>query len=243
MTDPKTLSQSKVFDRFVCRHARPGTIRGDPLMPRHPMLVWKLPWNGHAVMVRLHPFTVSRRDGIVGETQPVEIQIDPESKRTGLPVSGFSYLPKSHALDAACVEKTPRQKGGSWPMLDFKAMGRGPHGRPSVNRFGVPVRHLMAGQSVKRSRTGDIVHATVRSEKNHGNHVGRVTVRASRRFNIRTPSGNVQGVSHRHCRIVQRGDGHGYDTLRQKETETMHGTLAPAFLRAQRDRKSCESER
>lgn len=69
----------------------------------------------------------------------------------------------------------------------------------------------------------------------------RVTVQASRSFNILAPGGTVHGILHRHCRIVRRGDV--YDSLRQKETETMHGTLVSAFLPALTDGISRESER
>lgn len=39
---------------------------------------------------------------------------------------------------------------------------------------------------------------------------GRVAVRATGSFNIQTPTGAVQGISHKHCRIVARADGYGY---------------------------------
>ena len=73
---------------------------------------------------------------------------------------------------------------------------------------GFPVGHLMAGTSVRGFRTGDIVRAVVPSGKRRGVHSGRVAVRASGSFNVQTAGGTVQGVSHRHCRIVQRGDGY-----------------------------------
>ena len=41
-------------------------------------------------------------------------------------------------------------------------------------------------------------------------HLGRVAVRASRRFNIQAASGLAQGIGPSHCRILQRGDGYGY---------------------------------
>lgn len=41
-------------------------------------------------------------------------------------------------------------------------------------------------------------------------HTGRVAARASANFNIQTPRGVIQGISHRHCTRVQRADGYGY---------------------------------
>lgn len=35
-------------------------------------------------------------------------------------------------------------------------------------------------------------------------------LQASGSFNIQTAAGVVQGIGHRHCRILQRGDGYGY---------------------------------
>lgn len=106
---------------------------------------------------------------------------------------------------------------------------------------GFPAGHLMAGKSVRGFRKGDIVRAVVPSGKRRGVHSGRVAVRASGLYNVQTAGGTVQGVSHRHCRIVQRGGGYGYrlDTTRKKETATMHGTQGTAFLPFPKDRVSC----
>jgi hypothetical protein len=40
-----------------------------------------------------------------------------------------------------------------------------------------------------------------------------VAVRASGSFNIQTSAGLVQGVSHRYCTVVQRGNGYGYSLV------------------------------
>ena len=42
-------------------------------------------------------------------------------------------------------------------------------------------------------------------------YIGRVSVRTSGSFNIKTANGTVQGISHRHCRLFQRADGYGYE--------------------------------
>ncbi len=173
-------------------------------------------------------------------------------RRTGLPVTGASGgrtkfnrrrlgIPKSHALDAACVGETPALRGWRQPVLAIRAMGRGAYARTRVNRSGFPVGHLMAAKSVRGFRTGDIVRATVPSGKRRGVHVGRVAVRRTGSFNVRTAHGTVQGISHRHCRVVQRADGYGYvlETPWKEETTTMHGTREPAFLPAPKDGVSC----
>jgi hypothetical protein len=65
-------------------------------------------------------------------------------------------------------------------------------------------RHI---QSVKALRTGDIVSADVPKV---GSHTGRVAVRVSGSFNIQTAKGVIEGISHRHCSIIQRSDGYAY---------------------------------
>jgi len=68
----------------------------------------------------------------------------------------------------------------------------------------------MRTKSVKGFRTGDLVRASVTRGKKIGEYIGRVAVRATGSFNIQTVDAVVQGISHKYCRIVQRGDGYGY---------------------------------
>ncbi len=49
--------------------------------------------------------------------------------------------------------------------------------------------------------------------KNAGTHTGRVAVRASGSFYITTRDGVVQGISHKHCKQLQRSDGYGYNLV------------------------------
>jgi hypothetical protein len=46
--------------------------------------------------------------------------------------------------------------------------------------------------------------------KKTGTYLGRVAVRASGSFNVQTPTGVVQGINVRHCRLVHRSDGYSY---------------------------------
>ncbi|MFN7695138.1 MAG: hypothetical protein ACK5O3_13970, partial [Burkholderiales bacterium] len=48
------------------------------------------------------------------------------------------------------------------------------------------------------------------TSKKAGVHTGRVAVRATGSFNIQTPAGVVQGISHKHCVVLMRGDGYSY---------------------------------
>lgn len=142
-------------------------------------------------------------------------------KATGLPVETSSGgrtkfnrqrlgLPKTHALDAACVGQLDALSGWQRPSLAIKATGRGSDRRTRLDRFGFPRGYLMRQKHVHGFQTGDRVIARVPIGKKAGVHVGRVAVRASGSFNIQTATGVIQGISHRHCSVLQRADGYGY---------------------------------
>ena len=100
------------------------------------------------------------------------------------------------------------------PTLTLKATGRGSYQRTRLNKFGFPRGYLMRSKRVHGFGTGDMVRADVPSGLKAGVHVGRVAVRASGSFNIQShqdgKSVGIQGISHKHCRVIQRSDGYGY---------------------------------
>jgi hypothetical protein len=119
-------------------------------------------------------------------------------------------IPKTHALDAACVGPVTAITHWNVPTLTVRATGRGSYQRTRLNRFGFPRGYLMRQKQVQGFQTGDRVQAQVPSGKKAGTYQGRVAIRATGRFNIQTRQGVVQGISHRHCRLLQRADGYGY---------------------------------
>lgn len=130
---------------------------------------------------------------------------------------------KTHALDAACVGTVHDVQGVNAPVLRVTCSGRGSHCRTRLDRYGFPRGYLMREKSVKGFRTGDMVKATVTSGKKVGVHVGRVAVRATGSFNIQTSSGVVQGIGHKHCRMLMRGDGYTYShPPSQQQTTRLH---------------------
>lgn len=142
-------------------------------------------------------------------------------KKTGLPVELASGgrtkfnrvrlgIPKQHALDAACVGQVTIVTDWHRPLLTIKCTGRGSYQRTRMDRFGFPRSYLMRSKSVHGFVTGDLVRAEVPSGTKAGLLWGRVAVRASGSFNIQTSTITVQGISYRHCTLVQRGDGYGY---------------------------------
>jgi hypothetical protein len=45
--------------------------------------------------------------------------------------------------------------------------------------------------------------------KKQGTNLGRVSVRETGSFNLKTSTATVEGISHRYCRLIQLGDGYG----------------------------------
>ena len=120
-------------------------------------------------------------------------------------------IPKTHALDAACVGEVVAVLGWQRPSLQIKCTGRGSYQRTRLDKYGFPRGYLMRSKDVRGFRTGDLVRAEVpANSKKAGCHVGRVAVRASGSFNIQTGHAVVQGIAHRHCQLIQRADGYGY---------------------------------
>lgn len=120
-------------------------------------------------------------------------------------------VPKTHALDAACVGEITTLTNWKLPTLRIKCTGRGSYQRTRLNKYGFPRGYLLRAKAVRGFQTGDLVRATVPpTSKKAGTYVGRVAIRATGSFNIQTINELVQGVSHKHCERLQRNDGYGY---------------------------------
>ena len=140
---------------------------------------------------------------------------------TGLPVEASSGgrtkfnrsrlgIPKTHALDAACVGEVEVLTGWQVPTLEIKATGRGDYCRTKWTKFGFPRGYCMRTKHVHGFRTGDMVRAEVPKGARKGIHQGRVAVARKGQFTV----GGVKDVGWQWCRLLQRGDGYGY-TLRE----------------------------
>jgi hypothetical protein len=146
-------------------------------------------------------------------------------KATGLQVEAWSGgrtkynrcrigIPKTHALDAACVGRIETLSGWQIPTLGIRAMGRGAYCRTRLDAYGFPRGYCTRQKVVRGFQTGDMVRACVPSGKKVGTHIGRVAVRAAGSFNVQTPTGVVQGINAKHCTILHRGDGYSYQGSR-----------------------------
>lgn len=123
-------------------------------------------------------------------------------------------IPKTHALDAACVGTTGAVTDWQKPTMIIKATGRGSYQRTRLDKYGFPRGYLTRQKRIKGFQTGDMVKANITKGKKVGVHTGRVAIRATGSFNIQTSDGVVQGVSHRYCTVIQRADGYGYSWLK-----------------------------
>ncbi len=129
--------------------------------------------------------------------------------RTKFNRSAFG-VPKTHALDAACVGALAVVTDWIKPILSISCTGRGSYQRTRLDRYGFPRGYSTRAKRVHGFQTGDLVRADVPVGKKAGTYVGRVAMRATGYFNIQRAGKVVQGVAHRHCRLVQRSDGYGY---------------------------------
>jgi 5-methylcytosine-specific restriction endonuclease McrA len=120
--------------------------------------------------------------------------------------------PKDHWIDAACVG----EKGqcvfipSTLRPLIVKACGRGSRQMCRVDRFGFPRTRSKQKKVIFGFKTGDLVKVIVTQGKKAGTYLGRVAVRASGNFNVKTHAGTVQGINYRYCRLVQSSDGYHY---------------------------------
>ncbi|WP_179828422.1 RNA-guided endonuclease IscB [Nocardiopsis aegyptia] len=128
----------------------------------------------------------------------------------------LNQLPKSHTLDALCVGKVEKVTQTVRTVLVAGCAGRGTYARTRPDKHGFPRLRLPRTKGFFEFATGDLVRAVVPKGKKAGAHTGRVAVRASGSFSITTAHGIVQGINHRHLRLLQRADGYAY-TIREEE--------------------------
>jgi 5-methylcytosine-specific restriction endonuclease McrA len=121
------------------------------------------------------------------------------------------HYQKDHWIDAACIG----DKGSAVELLCSNilianAKGHGSRQMCRVDKYGFPRTKAKTCSVVNGFKTGDMVVAIVPTGKKQGIHSGRVAVRKNGFFNIQSKTGVVQGVSHKHCRIIQRSDGYNF---------------------------------
>lgn len=140
-------------------------------------------------------------------------------------------IPKTHALDAACVGEITQVSNWQKPTLQVKCTGRGSYQRAQLNKYGFPRGYRVRKKRIQGFQTGDLVRADVPAGKKAGQHTGRVAVRASGSFDIQTGAARISGIGYRHCRLLQRSDGYGYSAIATPaelgdQSRAAHGALS-----------------
>jgi 5-methylcytosine-specific restriction endonuclease McrA len=120
-------------------------------------------------------------------------------------------VPKTHALDALCVGALAGVTATDRPILGISARGRGTRLRTRLTKFGFPRGYCLRAKRVAGLTTGDLVRAVVPAGQHRGAHIGRVAIRASGSVRV----GTADGISVRHCVVLQRADGYAYVTNRR----------------------------
>jgi 5-methylcytosine-specific restriction endonuclease McrA len=142
-------------------------------------------------------------------------------KQTGLPIEVSTGgrtkynrtrlgLAKTHWLDAACVGNVEVLQVFTEQPLLIAAKGWGSRQMCTTNKYGFPVRHRTRCKKFFGFGTGDMISAILPSGKFAGAHVGRLTVRESGVFSMKTPLGKVSPVRHKYCKSIHRNDGYMY---------------------------------
>ncbi|GGR07818.1 RNA-guided endonuclease IscB [Streptomyces aurantiogriseus] len=124
-------------------------------------------------------------------------------------------LAKTHTLDALSVGPLDHTNGDKIVrsprhVLVTKATGRGSYARTTPDRYGFPRLLRSRAKQHFGYATGDLVRAVMPSGKWAGTWTGRISVRARGQHSLMTPRGRFN-VSHWHLKLLQRGDGYGYD--------------------------------
>ncbi|MGL6070287.1 RNA-guided endonuclease IscB [Craterilacuibacter sp.] len=153
----------------------------------------------------------STRNALVAALKDTGLQVETsDGGRTKYNRHALS-VPKTHALDAACVGRVDAVGHWQRPVVEIKATGRGSYQRTRLDGSGFPRGYLTRSKRHFGFQTGDRIKAVVTKGKKAGTYCGRGAVRASGSFNIQVAGAPaVQGINHRHCRLIQRADGYGY---------------------------------
>ena len=119
-------------------------------------------------------------------------------------------LPKEHYYDALSIGNVQDYKFLTDKVLQISAKGRGSRQMCRMDKFGFPRTSAKASKSVKGFQTGDMVKAIVPNGSKQGEYLGRVIIKSSGYFDIKTKNGLARNIRYKYCRIVQKSDGYSY---------------------------------
>ena len=125
-------------------------------------------------------------------------------------------LPKEHYYDALSVGEVPNKFDFlTDKVFQISSKGRGSRQMCLMDKYGFPRTKPKGSKSVEGFQTGDMVKVIVPSGLKQGEYLGRVVVRSSKCFDVKTKTKTVQGIWHKYFHIVQRGDGYLYNYERR----------------------------
>ena len=120
-------------------------------------------------------------------------------------------LPKQHYYDALSVGEIPNKFNFlTNKVLIISAKGRSSRQMCRMDKYGFPRTSPKGSKFVEGFQTGDMVKAIVPNGLKRGEYLGKVAVRSSGQFNIQTKTKTIEGINHKYCHIIQRGDGYLY---------------------------------
>jgi 5-methylcytosine-specific restriction endonuclease McrA len=221
-----------------CNQAK-GNIPVEVFLTGRPTVLAKLLAQAKAPLRDAAAVSTTRRalwQALAGTGPPVHVATGGRTKWN----RGRTGAPKTHTLDALHVGELDTVAG--WPASAMVATctGRGRYARTTPDKYGIPRTLRPRTKTVRGFVTGDLVRAVVPTGLKRGTHTGRVAVRTTGSFNIRTSAALVQGIHHRHARLLQRADGWAYATQQEGVPTMPPATVqaVPGFLPALKDRAS-----
>jgi hypothetical protein len=144
------------------------------------------------------------------------------------------HVPKTHALDAACVGQIAGIRNAKRPHNTIKYTGRGRYQRTLVDKYGFPRKNYASLPKTKRLfgfATGDLVRAVFQKGKpTEQTLLGRVVVKTSGKF-VLAVGNRPYSVSYRNCKLLQMTDGYQYGSIRHEyERMGKHILAIPAII-------------
>lgn len=123
-------------------------------------------------------------------------------------------LPKDHHFDALCVGEVPAEgfKNTNQPVFYIKAQGRGNRFRGNTNTCGIiTVKYKDNAKTAFGFMSGDIVKASIPKGKYAGDYFGRLTIRKTGSFALKTKTGTIPCINYKYCKLLHRSDGYSYN--------------------------------
>jgi 5-methylcytosine-specific restriction endonuclease McrA len=119
---------------------------------------------------------------------------------------------KDHFIDAICIGESGERVyiSPSLKPLPIEACGRGNRQMCRVDQYGFPRTKAKSQKRIYGFKTGDIVSSVVTAGKKIGSYFGRLAVRTSGNFNIKTKGCVIQGISYKYCKPLHCADGYNY---------------------------------